>query len=51
MAVIAQAWRPYLFINKIDREGADVARVFAEIRSELTEDVCMITEEDMRTKA
>ena len=37
----------FLFINKIDREGADVARVFAEIRSELTEDVCMITEEDI----
>lgn len=37
----------FLFINKIDREGADMARVFAEIRSELTEDVCMITEEDM----
>ena len=41
----------FLFINKIDREGADVARVFTEIRSELTEDVCMITEEDIRTKA
>lgn len=37
----------FLFINKIDREGADVARVFAEIRSELSADVCMIMEEDV----
>ncbi|KOR76325.1 GTP-binding protein [Paenibacillus solani] len=37
----------FLFINKIDRVGANAARVLAEIRSELTEDVCMITEEDM----
>lgn len=37
----------FLFINKIDRVGADANRVLAEIRSELTEDVCMITEEDV----
>ncbi|MGZ9584900.1 GTP-binding protein [Paenibacillus marinisediminis] len=32
------------FINKIDRIGADVDRVLAEIRAELTEDACMIAE-------
>ncbi|KOP66237.1 elongation factor G [Bacillus sp. FJAT-18019] len=37
----------FLFINKIDRVGADAVRVLSEIGSELTEDVCMITEEDM----
>ncbi|EGG33968.1 GTP-binding protein, partial [Paenibacillus sp. HGF5] len=37
----------FLFINKIDRVGADVPRVLAEIRSELAEDVCWITEEDV----
>lgn len=37
----------FLFINKIDRVGADVPRVLEEIRRELTEDVCMITELDV----
>ncbi|MFA9558168.1 GTP-binding protein [Evansella sp. AB-rgal1] len=34
----------FLFINKVDREGADVDRVLDEIRGNLTEDVCDITE-------
>ncbi|MBU9722611.1 MULTISPECIES: GTP-binding protein [Bacillaceae] len=33
----------FFFINKIDREGADADRVFQEIRSELTVDVCKLT--------
>lgn len=37
----------FFFINKIDRVGADVPRVLEEIRHELTEDACMITEEDV----
>ncbi|GAB6927502.1 TetM/TetW/TetO/TetS family tetracycline resistance ribosomal protection protein [Paenibacillus sp. JCM 10914] len=36
----------FFFINKIDRVGADPARVLAEIRSELTEDVCLLNEQD-----
>ncbi|MRN55359.1 GTP-binding protein [Paenibacillus monticola] len=33
----------FFFINKTDRVGADVDRVFEEIRTQLTEDVCSIT--------
>ncbi|SFT23991.1 translation factor GTPase family protein [Paenibacillus sp. BC26] len=33
----------FLFINKTDRVGADVARVLEEIRMHLTADACMIT--------
>ncbi|MCL6458371.1 MAG: TetM/TetW/TetO/TetS family tetracycline resistance ribosomal protection protein, partial [Gorillibacterium sp.] len=33
----------FFFINKTDRVGAEVDRVFKEIRLHLTEDVCMIT--------
>ncbi|SDW97375.1 translation factor GTPase family protein [Paenibacillus sp. CF384] len=33
----------FLFINKIDRVGADVDRVFEEIRTHLTTDACWIT--------
>ncbi|WP_442593786.1 GTP-binding protein [Neobacillus sp. D3-1R] len=34
----------FFFINKIDRVGADVKRVIEEIRLNLTEDVCDITD-------
>lgn len=33
----------FFFINKIDREGADVKRVVEEIRKTLTKDVCYLT--------
>lgn len=33
----------FVFINKIDRVGADVKRVMAEIRSYLTDDACLLT--------
>lgn len=36
----------FIFINKIDRTGADVERVMAEIRAELTADACLIRETD-----
>lgn len=34
----------FMFINKIDRTGADVPQVLEEIRKELTADVCLIEE-------
>jgi ribosomal protection tetracycline resistance protein len=34
----------FFFINKIDRVGADVNRVLEEIKTDLTKDVCFITE-------
>ena len=34
----------FFFINKIDRVGADVKEILKEIRSNLTQDVCDITE-------
>ncbi|MEW9050462.1 MAG: translation factor GTPase family protein [Neobacillus sp.] len=34
----------FFFINKIDRVGADAERVLAEIRNNLTPDVCDLTE-------
>lgn len=34
----------FFFINKTDREGADVQRVIDEIRADITEDICDITE-------
>lgn len=33
----------FFFINKIDREGADAEAVLQEIRADLTEDVCDLT--------
>ncbi|GIO92535.1 GTP-binding protein [Paenibacillus lactis] len=36
----------FFFLNKIDRTGADPERVLEEIRRELTEDVCLISEGD-----
>lgn len=36
----------FIFINKIDRTGADAERVMAEIRGELTADACLLTESD-----
>lgn len=32
----------FIFINKIDRTGADIGRVMEEIRMHLTDDACMI---------
>ncbi|WP_027623789.1 GTP-binding protein [Clostridium lundense] len=34
----------FFFINKIDRDGASVENVIKEIRSNLTKDICFITE-------
>lgn len=36
----------FIFINKIDRTGADAERVMAEIRAELTADACLLAESD-----
>ncbi len=33
----------FFFINKIDREGADVPRVIEEIKNALTKDICYLT--------
>lgn len=35
----------FIFINKIDREGADSQKVLEEIRNTLSEEVCLIKEE------
>lgn len=36
-----------MFINKVDRVGADVDKVLAEIRTELSQDVCHVSETDL----
>lgn len=36
----------FVFINKVDRVGADVRRVLEEIRRELSADACLIEEGD-----
>ncbi|MEG2288780.1 MAG: TetM/TetW/TetO/TetS family tetracycline resistance ribosomal protection protein [Clostridium sp.] len=37
----------FIFINKMDREGADLDRVIEEVKNTLTDDICLISDRDL----